>query len=304
MRSSPKVSKLQRNIVQEVTKTAKYGPSKEIIKALRFLLRPLIKLMLSYQVTYPLIIKMLKEVYVEVAENEYKIESKRLTDSRISLISGVHRKDVKAMRDQAFSYDDDVPVGITLGSALVARWCVDEDYLDSEGEPRPLPRLSSKKSNVTSFESLARSINKDIRPRSVLDELLRLKVVHICDDDDVWLHKDALISDEGLKEKAYYLGMNLHDHIAVCTHNMGDEQPSMLERCLYYDNLTTEDVEVLAADARKMGMEMLQALNKKALVLQTESKGKKIANKRMNYGIYFMRGKMSDFELSDSSGKS
>ena len=278
---------------------SRYGPSKALIKAIRFLLRPLVKLMLSNQITYTYIIKLLKETYVEVAEHDYQIEGKKQTDSRISLISGVHRRDVKALRGSTFNYDDDLPVGISLGGHLVARWCAHDLYLDEEKKPRPLPRLS-KKGNDVSFESLVRSINKDIRPRSVLDELLRLNVVHICDDDDVWLHREVLISDEGQEEKAFYLGMNLHDHIAVCTHNLNGEHPSMLERCLYYDNLTVEDVENLAENAKKMGMEMLQVLNQKALELQKKSENKKDASKRINYGIYFMQGEMSDFEFNAS----
>jgi hypothetical protein len=288
-----------------VTKTT-YKPSKEVIKALRFLLYPLIKLMLSYQITYPFVIKLLKEIYVEVAEQEYKIKGKRQTDSRISLISGVHRKDVKVLRGSTFNYEDDLPVGITLGSQLVARWCAEDKYLDKKENPRPLPRLSNKSSQKnnkkerSSFESLVRSINKDIRPRSVLDELLRLNIVHICANDNVWLHKDALVADKGLVERAIYLGLNLHDHIAVCSHNMLGGKPSMLERCLHYDNLTADDVKKLAIRSREMGMEMLQTLNQEAFELQQKSKGKEGADKRMNYGIYFMRGEMSDFDFEET----
>ena len=288
-------------------KKTTYNPSKEVTKALRFLLYPLVKLMLRYQITYPFIIKLLKEIYVQVAEQEYKIKGKRQTNSRISLISGVHRKDVKVLRGITFNYEDDLPVGMTLSNLLIIRWCAETKYLNKKGEPLPLPRLNNsvakkphkKQDEHLSFEALVRSINKDIRPRSVLDELLRLKIVHVCADDKVWLHKNALVSDEGFKEKAIYLGLNLHDHIAVCTHNMSDKKPSMLERCLHYDKLTAEDVEVLATKARKMGMEMLQILNKEAFELQKKSAGKKEADKRINYGIYFMRGEMSDFGSDD-----
>lgn len=278
--------------MHEIKKQSGYRPATEVVKALRFLLRPLVKLMLNHQITYPFIIKLLKETYVEIAEHEYKINRKKQTDSRISLITGVHRKDVKALRGSRFNYEDELPAGVTLGGQLVARWCADEKYTDEQGKPLPLPRLGK---NKISFESLVRLINKDIRPRSILDEFIRLNIVHVCDDDNVWLHEDALISDEGIKEKAFYLGLNLHDHIAACTHNMAGLEPSMLERCLYYDKLTPEDVETLAAEARKMGVEMLLALNNKALELQKNSKGQIEANKRINFGLYFMRGEMSDF---------
>ena len=64
------------------------GPSLRLQTAVRLLLRPLVHLLLGRQVTYPLLTRLLKELYVEVASDEFAIEGKRLTDSRINLLTG------------------------------------------------------------------------------------------------------------------------------------------------------------------------------------------------------------------------
>ena len=67
-------------------------------KALRRVLLPLVRLMLTRGLHYPAAAEMLKSLYVEIADREFALDTKRQTDSRVSLISGVHRKDVKRLR--------------------------------------------------------------------------------------------------------------------------------------------------------------------------------------------------------------
>ena len=71
-----------------------------LLKALDTLLRPLIKLLLSFQITYPQLINILKSIYVDVAESDFKVNGRRQSDSRITLLTGVHRKDVKRLREE------------------------------------------------------------------------------------------------------------------------------------------------------------------------------------------------------------
>ena len=71
------------------------APSNIVIQAIRGVLKPLVRFMLSQGLTYTILIDLLKSIYVEVALKEFTLEKKRQTDSRISLLTGVHRKDVK-----------------------------------------------------------------------------------------------------------------------------------------------------------------------------------------------------------------
>ena len=255
------------------------------MSALRRLLRPLVKLLLSHSITYPFLSNLLKSIYVEVANNEFQLANKPQTDSRISLLSGVHRKDVKRLLGEASS-DQAVPPSVSLGAQLVALWTTDEDYLDNNGNPRPLPRLASD-GGASSFEGLVGSISKDIRSRVVLDEWLRLGVAWIDDEDRVNLKTDAFIPEKGFDEKAFYFGQNLHDHMAAGAHNLLGQQPPFLERSVYYSKLKPESVTELAELSKKLGMQTLHAVNKRAITLQKRDAGKPDANQRMNFGVYY-----------------
>ncbi len=259
-------------------------PITVLVSALRRLLRPVIRLAIHYGLTYPALAEMLKSVYVETADREFQIDGKPQTDSRVSMLTGVHRKDVKRLRSEAAVESRELPKSVSLGAQIAAVWSSRPEYLNREGEPRPLPRLSTDESQP-SFDSLVRSVSRDIRSRVVLDEWLRLGVVSL-DEDNVKLNASAFVPASGFEEKAFYLGQNLHDHAAAIAHNVVSGQAPMLERCVHYDGVDGETIAGLAKAAETWGMKALRAVNTKVLEgggAQESSLGKW----RMNFGMYF-----------------
>lgn len=261
------------------------APSSALVAALRRLLRPLVRIMLTQGITYPFISDLLKSVFVEVADKEFRLGGRHQTDSRISLLTGVHRKDVKRLRNSTYD-DGSVPSAISLGATLVARWVGTPEYLDAQGRPEPLARLASD-GGTRSFESLIASVSKDIRSRVVLDEWLRLGVVRIDEQDCVCLNTDAFVPEKGFDEKVYYFGANIHDHLAACAHNLMGKKPPLLERCVYYDQLSAASVQELANLSKELGNQALQKINRRAMELQRQDENHAEADQRMNFGVYF-----------------
>lgn len=258
----------------------------ELVTAIRRLFRPLGRLLLSHHITYTFLANLLKGIYVNVAEKEFPVAGRRQSDSRISLLTGVHRKDVRRLR-KARETDEPPPKAVSLAGQIIARWSGTPEYLCDDGKPKALRRLASADQSC-SFEALVKSVSKqDIRARVVLDELVRLGVVIVDSEDRVHLKMEAFIPKEGLKEKAYYLGQNIGDHIAAGTHNLLDITPPMLDRSVYYDSLTSESVGELARLAEETGMKALQEVNKRALELQAADEKKVSATQRMNFGVFF-----------------
>lgn len=264
------------------------GPSSALVSALRQLFSPLVRLLIARGVTYPYLCNLLKEVYVSTADQHFQLHGRAQTDSRVSLLTGVHRKEVRRLRTSHPERKVE-NIQVPLGSQLVARWTGLDEYLDEQGHPLPLPRLASE-GDKRSFESLVTSINKDIRPRVILDEWLRLGVVTLDEQDRVVLQREAFVPSEGFDEKAYFLGRNLRDHIATCAHNLTGETPPRLERNVYYSNLSPTSVDALDKLAREKSMEALQAVNKQALKLKQSDQGDPKARQRMSFGLYFYTG--------------
>lgn len=280
--------------------TAVSAPPRSLVRALRRVLRPLVRLLLAHQITYPFLANLLKTVYVELAESELAIPDKPQTISRLSLLTGIHRKDVKRLREEPLD-DDAPPPVVSLGAQLVARWTAVEEFLDENDHPRPLARLPGS-ALQPGFDELVASVSKDIRARAVLDEWLRLGIVHVDADDCVRLNTEAFVPESGFDEKADFFGRNLHDHVATLAHNLTGAGPPLLERSVYYDELTPASVDELAQLAEEKGMEALQALNRRALALQNRDAGDAAARERMHLGLYFHRAQ--DAGADDDEGSS
>ncbi len=263
----------------------------KLVAAVRRVLRPLIRLLLSHGLTYPWLSDLLKEIFVEVADKEFQLDRKRQTDSRISLLTGVHRKDVRRLRSVAAATREPAPPSVSLGAQLVGRWLSDSRFQDAEGNPLPLPRLASKGGDL-SFDALVASVSKDIRARAVLDEWLRLGVVRLDEDERVVLNVDAFVPAQGFEEKVHYFGQNVHDHLAAAASNVIGGRAPFLERSVHYDTLTPESARELAALAEKAGMQALKTANRRAAQLGDEDAASADARMRITFGVYFFAESM------------
>jgi Family of unknown function (DUF6502) len=273
-------------------------------KILRKVLRPLVRLMLSQGINYTMILEDLKHVFVGVAKDEFKLDGKAQTNSRITLLTGVHRKDVQRILSEG---EDGSELPHSIGSQIIGLWLSNPLYLDKSNQPLPLPRLSGKKGSV-SFESLVASISKDFRSRPVLDEWLRLGMVTVDADDLVRLNIQAFIPNQDLQEKLSFLSMNIHDHMATAVSNLNNKNKPLLERCVYYEGLNAGNVEILHQLATQSGMAAIKAINQRAAELKesqtttshpTRRASDKI-NQRMNFGVYFYRENEGENVPSDA----
>lgn len=255
-----------------------------LLQAVQRLLRPLARLLMSYGMDFPAFVDLTKGVFVDVAARDFPDDGVPLTDSRVSLLSGVHRREVKRLRAE-MQQQHPPPVAVSMGAQIVARWCADPLFLDHR-RPAPLPRLLSRGGDA-SFENLVAGVSKDIRPRAVLDEWLRLGVATLDQEDRVHLAESAFVPARGLEEKSFFFGKNIADHLAASVHNLMGGQPPFLDRCVYYDGLSPSSRQELRELTRELAVTALQEVNRKAMELQQRDAKQNAVTGRMTFGVYY-----------------
>ena len=244
------------------------------------LLRPLVRLCIKSGMTFPALAQLLRELFVNVAEHDFGLEGKEQTDSRVSLLTGIHRKEVARLRGAGTPVHE-VPTTLSRTSAIIARWLAATEFTDSKGHPLPLPRTADE--SVPSFEALVASVTKDVRPRAVLDEWLDRKLVAINGNDEVVLLDSAFVPRGEDDRKWYYLGRNLHDHIAAAATNVSASPPRFLERAVHYDDLSPKLAERLERRSRELAMDALKVANREAHRGVAKDKG---GAYRWIFGVY------------------
>ncbi|MCJ2020371.1 MULTISPECIES: DUF6502 family protein [unclassified Methylobacterium] len=246
------------------------------------LLRPLVRLLVARGITFPALTDLLRELYVNVAEYDFALSGKEQTDSRVSLLTGIHRKEVRRLRGAGAPVSA-VPAVVSRTSRIIARWIADPAFTDPQGHPLPLPRTAED--NAPSFETLVAGVTRDLRPRAILDEWLDRGLAFTDPQDRIVLAEAAYVprGDGAEGPQLYYFGRNLHDHIAASVANIVGDKPRFLERAVHYDGLSKELAAKLEARAREIAMEALQQANREAhAACQTDPGG----DHRWNFGLY------------------
>jgi hypothetical protein len=254
-------------------------PAGKLQKPLARLLRPLVSLLIRSGMTFPALCDLLRELYVNVAEHDFGLPGKEQTDSRVSLLTGIHRKEVSRLRGAGTPLAE-VPASLSRTSLVLARWLGSPAFCDGEGRPLPLPRVAP--SEEPSFERLVTSVTRDVRPRAVLDEWLDRKLVAL-QGEQVVLLAAALVPPPGDDQLLYYFGRNLHDHMAAAVSNISGGQPPFLERAVHYDGLPQAVAQRLQAKSRELALEALRAANTEATAA---CEGVEDGSWRWSFGLY------------------
>ncbi|MEM0921675.1 MAG: DUF6502 family protein [Pseudomonadota bacterium] len=275
------------------------GGSETFSRVIDGVLRPLVRALISRGVTAPAFYRRLKRLYVEVAEDELGAEAERPTDSRISIITGVHRRDVKTYREEGAT---GAPGGekVTTMALVLGTWLARNDLTDSQGRPIPLPRSAA---DGPSFDALVADISRDIRPRTVLDELQRQGLAEITENGMVALVPDTVFGPEDIEQRLRFFGANVGDHIAAAVDNLLAEAPPHMERAVFYNRLSPASVDRLEEAARAEGMRALIAVNRLANSLQAQDLTAQDGTERFRFGLFFYRDDQDPISPLDASSE-
>ena len=107
--------------------------------ACRTLLKPIASFLMKCGMTYREFADISKSAFVEVAGEEYGIKGRQTNVSRVSLLTGISRKEIKRQRE-FLEQQQEGPAGKTTDATRVlSGWYQDVDFVDANGQPLVLP---------------------------------------------------------------------------------------------------------------------------------------------------------------------
>lgn len=269
--------------------------------ALQFCLkvaRPLARMLIKSGVGYPAFAQAMKREFLAAAQAELQARGMPQTDSAVSLLSGVHRRDIRQLTrptpqpsagtntDTDVSSDTEADPGrpLSLAAEVVGRWLHDTPFLDSQGHPRLLSRSGSD----DSFDALVARVSSDVRPRAVLDELLRLGGVAE-EAGGVRLLAEEFTPRPGMEEVAWLCGDNLRDALSAGTANLLTEN-KFLEQSIFVDELSQTSVERLHEVSRRAWRQAFKMVMQEAqdrFHADAQEHAPEARAKRARFGVYF-----------------
>lgn len=258
-------------------------------QAMARVLQPLARLMIDHGLQLPSMVELLKNELVQQAAVAYGLADKGSSDSRIALLTGVHRKDVKRLREAPVSPSTAVPL-VPVAASVVARWISEPRFLNADQTARPLAR-TPRRSGVgePDFTTLVAEVSRDVGARAVLDELVRLGVVELREDGYVALKTSGFVPHEGLEESFHFLATNVSEHLATAVHNLAPDRqgPLMLEQSAFSQDLSAEQAGQLQQQARRLWASSLRQFLQTATVAEQRSQADAGPKHRIRFGVYF-----------------
>ncbi|WP_088280340.1 DUF6502 family protein [Ideonella sp. A 288] len=264
--------------------------SATVLHAVLGVLKPAVRLLLRHGITYPAFATALKRVFLDAAQAELASRGMPATDSAITLLCGVHRRDVRTLTRGSERAASPAREPLSLATQVVARWLHEPGFVEPDGLPRPLPRSG----DGASFDDLVAALSRDVRPRAVLDELKRLGVVTE-DESTVTLRPGGFAPRQGFDEMATLFADNLHDHLAAAAANLQGDR-NFLEQSVFVDQITEASaarLHTVSAQAWQQAFQTLMGEAQRRFDTDAAEAPPDERRHRARVGIYFFSDRES-----------
>ncbi len=267
-----------------------------LVRACRSVLRPLVRLAVGHGLPYGELAEVLKQVFVEEARAAHPGVPAHRAVSRISTTTGLNRREVTRLMQRA---PGEAAARPSPATQAFTRWLSDPAFQGPEGTPMPLPAQGP----APSFESLAHSVTRDVHPRTLLEELTRLGLARVDDEDGrVHLLQSAFVPRADRDRMLSFLGANVGDHLSAAVTNVLSDGSQHFEQALFADELSEDSL----ADVRTLVARQWQALvHALAPALQAridaDKEAGRIADQRVRVGLFAFTDAMAPAEAAAAS---
>jgi hypothetical protein len=249
-----------------------------ITSTIKRILDRLVDLAITFGVTYPTFEGMLKRSYVQRATKGFKIDDKEQTDSRISLLTGIHRRDIRLLRA---ALDHDKPLAASLETRVARAWSA-PPFIDENGKRAPLPRLASV-GGMRSFESLVQHVSTDIRAAVLLNDWTNKGFARVDEQDQVVFESDSYFGiDSKVADTCSHLAHTTSDLISGFTGILRNENPRpMAMGFVNCDYLSEESMEKIFNYCRELIKKQNSEINR--LGEDASMGDRQLSNARMRF---------------------
>ncbi len=243
------------------------------------MIEPLVAWLVHSGVGYTEFSATLKAVFFKQALLELEKIDAKPTNSAISLLAGLHRQDVKALKD-TLSNDENLAAAkistpVSVPARVVGHWVAD-------GLPLEIPFLGE----MPSFEALVKRVSQDLYPRAILNELKRLDIVSE-QGDQVQLKQQAFIPKHSERETQALFAMNASDHLAAGVHNLiQPDNVQFVEQAVYAHELTLQSIQALTELSTVLWRQIAEQILQEAIKRCAEDEGQQDALYRFRFGAY------------------
>jgi len=221
-------------------------------------MKPLVRLLLKNGIGYREFSDICKSSFVAVASDEFGIRGRKTNMSRVAVMTGLSRKEVKKVRNST-EVELLASMSRTRRPELVmSAWHSDPEFSDQANGPKPLLFNGPG----PSFKKLIDRVGGDIPPRAMLNELIRAGSV-VEDGERLLAVSRSYIPQPNDPEAMLVAGGAIRDLMSTIDHNLScqNQELRFFERRVYSERLPVVQRDRFRKLAADRGEELLRDLN-------------------------------------------
>jgi len=241
--------------------------------ALRTMLKPLVKLLISQGVSHGDFSEAAKDVYVEMAIRHFD-KSPKVNQSRTAILTGLTRKEVKNVIDRAIT-ESPHNKNFSRPSRVLAGWHSDPKYIGPYGVPLEIPYEPAGVEGP-SFVDLVKTYSGDMAPRPMLKELIRVGAVVELENKTYKAVRRDFEAEALSPELVERLGKVGQYFFSTAAANIEKEEQGSgnFDRRVYTDEgLSAESMRKFDEYIKRRGQEFLEELDNWFVAMEKSDRG-------------------------------
>lgn len=259
--------------------------------ACRALLRPIASVVLKCGMTWREFSELSKSVFVSVATDEFGIRGRPTNISRVSILTGISRKEVKRQRELLAEPVTPISPKTTDATRLLSGWHQDPDYVGSDGAPLALEREGRK----PSFKSLFENYGGDTPEQTLSRELLKAGSIEEDDQGRYVARRRYHMPVEMDSGSIRFFGTNLFDHANTLSNNVaGDNKIPRLEGFAVDDQVHPDAVEEFRTYLDERGQQFLEEIDDWLSQHRIDPNESEATPVRLGLGVYAIEGQLPE----------
>ena len=267
------------------------------------LLKPLVRILLRNGIPFGVFAEIARWTYVDVAFAESGLPGRKLSHSRISILTGLSRKEVSRLKDVDFPVDQEAFAKFNRAARVIGGWVRNPRFSDFTGEPAAL----KFDGDDNSFSELVRSHAGDVPARAILDELVRVGTVEMSDEGSISLIQRAYVPNCGQAENIEILGTDVCDLLETIDYNLNPAHlDRRYQRKVSYDNIPEESVAKFRSLSSERAQLLLEEFDRFLSGQDRDLNPTKTGTgrKRIGLGVYFFEQDMQQPRTQIKKGRS
>jgi hypothetical protein len=229
--------------------------TERVLAAIGRILRPIVRILIRNGVPSDALTQLVRKTYVDVAASDFQLNGKRQTVSRISVITGLHRKEVARLRGIDAVGVRAAGAARNRAASVLTAWLRDPDFIDRKGDP-----LDLVFAGTNSFSELVRRYSGDMKPRAMADELLASGAIEQV-NGKLRLSARGYIPGADVDDLIAMLGTDAAQFIETIDNNL-TSSAKRYQRKVEYENVPAEYASEFKILSARLAQQLLEELDR------------------------------------------